>query len=121
MTLDSSRGIYLLDWNRYSSVLKVVEEVAVPLEDDVTAFPLTSLDVVVDGAVDWFEGSVGRGGGLSDSENSLPSVSQSEDIAQAVAARVSWASHQLHLHLGPFQQLQEGGVRCGGRAEMLKV
>ena len=107
MTLDSSRGIYLLDWNRYSSVLKVVEEVAVPLEDDVTAFPLTSLDVVVDGAVDWFEGSVGRGGGLSDSENSLPSVSQPEDIAQRVAAQVSRASHHLQPHIGAWQELQE--------------
>ena len=113
MTLDRSRGIDL--------VLEVVEEVAVPLEDDVTAVPSTSLYVVVDGAGGWFEGSVGRGGGLSDCENPLPSVSQSEDIAQAVFAQVSWASHQLHLHLGPFHQLQEGGVRCGGRTEILRI
>ena len=91
MTLDRGRGIDL--------VLKVVEEVAVPLEDDVTAVPLTSLDGVDDRASGWSEGSVGCGGGLSESETSLPSVSQSEDIAQVVFARVSWASHPLSFPL----------------------
>ena len=104
------------------SVLKVVEEVTVSLVDDVTALPTsTRLDVVVDGARDWFEWSVGCWGWLSDSESSLPSVSQSEDIAEGVTTQVSRASHHLQLHLGAWQELQKPRVRCGGGAQILRV